>query len=114
PALDMAASGFPISWGLARSLRSKATAEKLGKFPESKRIFLNDGKFYEVGDTLLQPDLAWTLDRIRANGADGFYTGETASKLATDMKAHGGLITLEDLRDYKAIEREPLNGSYHG
>jgi gamma-glutamyltranspeptidase/glutathione hydrolase len=114
PALDIAASGFPVSWGLAHSLRSPAIAEKLEKFPDSKRIFLNEGQYYEVGDTLLQPDLAWTLDRIRAKGADDFYTGETAKKLAADMKAHGGLVTLEDLRDYKVIEREPLTGSYKG
>jgi gamma-glutamyltranspeptidase/glutathione hydrolase len=114
PALDLASTGFPVSWGLANSLRSEATAMKLSQFKDSKRIFLNDGNFYEVGDMLLQPDLAWTLDRIRAKGAEDFYNGETAQRLAADMKAHGGTITLEDLHDYKVFEREPLTGTYHG
>jgi gamma-glutamyltranspeptidase/glutathione hydrolase len=114
PAMDLAATGFPVSWGLAHSLTSKAISAKLSKFPDSKRIFLNEGNFFEPGDTLVQPDLAWTLDRIRSKGADDFYTGETAHRLATDMQLHGGLVTLDDLRDYKVIEREPLTGSYHG
>jgi gamma-glutamyltranspeptidase/glutathione hydrolase len=114
PALDIAVTGFPVSWGLANSLRSNATSKKLSQFKDSKQIFLNEGNYYEVGDTLIQPDLAWTLDRIRARGADDFYNGETAHRLAADMKAHGGTITLEDLHDYKVIEREPLTGTYHG
>ena len=114
PAIDIAGPGFPVSWGLAHSLRDKAISEKLAKFKDSKHIFLNDGNYYEAGDTLSQPDLAWTLDRIRSKGADDFYTGETAHRLVADIQAHGGLITLDDLRDYKVIEREPLKGSYHG
>ena len=114
PAVDLAATGFPVSWGLAHSLRSKGTSSRLSQFKDSKRIFLKDGEFYEVGDTLLQPDLAWTLDRIRAKGSDDFYNGETAKRLAADMAAHGGTITLEDLHDYKVFEREPLIGTYNG
>jgi gamma-glutamyltranspeptidase/glutathione hydrolase len=114
PAVDLAASGFPVSWGLAKSLRSDATSSKLEQFKDSKRIFLNEGMFWEPGDVLVQADLAWTLDRIRAKGASDFYEGQTAKKLVEDMKAHNGLITMEDLRDYKVIEREPLKGTYKG
>jgi gamma-glutamyltranspeptidase/glutathione hydrolase len=114
PALDLAGPGFPVSWALARSLRSQAISERLSKFKDSKRIFLNEGNYFEPGDIFVQADLAWTLDRIRARGADDFYTGETAHRLVADMQAHGGLITLDDLRDYKVIEREPLKGFYHG
>jgi len=114
PAVDLAGPGFPISWGLAQALRSESASSKLSQFKDSKHIFLNDGKYFEAGDILSQPDLAWTLDRIRAHGADDFYTGETAKRLAADMQAHGGTITLDDLRDYKVIEREPLTGNYHG
>jgi gamma-glutamyltranspeptidase/glutathione hydrolase len=114
PAVDLAGPGFPISWGLAQALRSESASSKLSQFKDSKHIFLNDGKYFEAGDILSQPDLAWTLDRIRAHGADDFYTGETAKRLAADMRAHGGTITLDDLRDYKVIEREPLTGNYHG
>ena len=62
----------------------------------------------------MQPELARTLERIRDRGSKDFYEGETAELLAADMKAHGGLITLDDLRNYKAIERQPLTGSYRG
>jgi len=114
PAVRLASEGFPVSYGLARSLRSKDTSERLSQFPESKRIFLNGGKHYEAGDRLVQPELARVLARIRDRGAQDFYEGETAQLLAADMKEHGGLITLEDLKSYKAIEREPLTGSYRG
>ncbi len=111
PAVRLAADGFPVSYGLARSL---AASRRLAEFPESKRIFLKDGKFYEAGERLVQPELARTLERIRDRGAKGFYEGETAELLAADMQAHGGLITLEDLKNYKAIERQPLTGAYRG
>jgi gamma-glutamyltranspeptidase / glutathione hydrolase len=114
PAVRLASDGFPVSWGLARSLRSPQTSGRLGRFPESKRIFLKDGKFYEAGDRFAQPELAGTLERIRDRGAKDFYEGETAERLAADMKAHGGLITLDDLKSYKAIERQPLTGAYRG
>lgn len=114
PAVRMAADGFPVSYGLARSLRSPDASARLGGFPESKRIFLNGGKFYDAGDRLVQPELARVLRRIRDRGAQDFYEGETAQLLAADMREHGGLITLDDLRNYKAIERQPLTGSYRG
>ena len=114
PAVQLASQGFPLSYGDARSLRSKHTSERLSRFPESKRIFLNDGKYFEPGDRLQQPELARTLQRVRDMGAKDFYEGETASLLAADMQAHGGLITLNDLKNYKAMERKPLEGAYRG
>jgi gamma-glutamyltranspeptidase/glutathione hydrolase len=114
PAIQLATKGFPVSWGLSQSLQSSGTSEKLGMFTDSKRIFLRDGKFYEPGELLIQPDLARTLRRIRDSGAKDFYEGETARLLAADMKAHGGIITLDDLKSYKAIERTPLTGKYRG
>ena len=109
PAVQLASDGFPVSYGLERSLRSQRT---LSRFPESNRIFLRDGKYYEAGERLVQADLARTLERIRDLGAKDFYEGETARLLAADMQAHGGLIAMEDLKNYKAIERQPLSGSY--
>jgi gamma-glutamyltranspeptidase/glutathione hydrolase len=114
PAVRLASDGFPVSYGLARSLRSPDASARLGGFPESKRIFLNGGKYYEAGDRLIQPELARVLARIRDRGEQDFYEGETAQLLAADMREHGGLITLDDLRNYKAIERQPLTGSYRG
>jgi gamma-glutamyltranspeptidase/glutathione hydrolase len=114
PAIELAKNGFPVSWGLARSLHSEGTDKKLSQFKDSKRIFLRDGRDFEVGDTLAQPQLAKTLMRIRSRGSRDFYEGETARLLAADMQAHGGAITLQDLRDYKVFEREPLTGAYRG
>ena len=114
PAVRLAREGFPVSYGLAESLHTQGTSKKLAEFPDSNRIFLNDGKFLEQGDVLKQPELAKTLDRIRLHGAKEFYEGETARLLAADSKVHGGLITAGDLRGYKAIERKPLEGKYKG
>jgi gamma-glutamyltranspeptidase / glutathione hydrolase len=108
PAIDLAAKGFPLSYAQANGLRSGG----LGAFPESKRIFQRDGKFYEPGDVFVQADLAKTLGRIAQSGSQDFYRGETAHMLAADMKAHNGTITLADLESYKAIERKPLAGKY--
>jgi gamma-glutamyltranspeptidase/glutathione hydrolase len=63
---------------------------------------------------LRQPELAWTLRQIAQHGADGFYRGEVARRVAADMQKHGGLITLADLAAYRAVERAPLTGSYRG
>src|SRR5580700_8082706 len=112
PAVELAGKGFPVPYGLAQSLRG--TAGLLERFPESKHIFLRDGRFYEAGETLVQPELERTLERIRKQGARDFYEGETARLLATDMERHGSPITAADLRDYTVVERKPLTGSYRG
>ena len=114
PAVRLARDGFPLSYGLSQSLNGRGTVSKLSQFPDSKRIFLKDGALYGMGDTFIQPDLAATLTRIRDSGARDFYEGETAKLLAADMAAHGGEITLEDLRDYKILERKTLEGTYKG
>ena len=103
PALLRAGAGTP-----------QRRARRSSRFPESKRIFLNGGKFYEPGEILVQPELGRTLERIASLGAKDFYEGETAQLLAKDMEEHGGLITLDDLKKYEAIERKPLTGTYRG
>jgi gamma-glutamyltranspeptidase/glutathione hydrolase len=110
PAVDLAAKGFPVSYGLSQSLRGRG----LDQFPESKRIFQRDGKYYEAGEIFAQPDLARTLARIEKQGAKDFYEGETAKLLAKDMSAHGGLITESDLKAYTVHERKVLTGTYKG
>jgi gamma-glutamyltranspeptidase / glutathione hydrolase len=112
PSIELASKGFPLSYGVARSL--KANRRQLESFPESRRIFLNDGKLFQPGDAFVQPELAATLARIARLGARDFYEGETARRLAEDMAANGGLITLADLKDYSAVERKPLSGEYRG
>jgi gamma-glutamyltranspeptidase/glutathione hydrolase len=112
PAIRLADAGFPVSQKLARSL--EANKDTLTRFPVSKRIFLNDGGGFRAGEVLRQPELAATLRRIAANGPDEFYKGDTAHHLADDMAKNGGLITLDDLRNYKAFERTPTTGAYKG
>jgi gamma-glutamyltranspeptidase/glutathione hydrolase len=111
PAATLAAKGFPVTFAQAAGFRN---SKNLDRFPESKRIFLKDGHYYEPDDVLIQPELARTLERIRTLGSKDFYEGETARLLAADMQSHGGLITLEDLQSYKVVEQEPLTGAYHG
>ena len=114
PAIDFASHGFTVSYSQAVSFNSAATKRLLSKFPESNRIFLRDGTAYQMGDMLVQPELARTLTRIAQHGAQDFYEGETAERFAKEMAAHGGLITLDDLKNYKAVERKPLTGQYRG
>ncbi|HZT77467.1 MAG TPA: gamma-glutamyltransferase [Vicinamibacterales bacterium] len=109
PAVALASKGFPVSYALAQSLKS---SRSLAASPESKRIYQNNGAFFDVGDTLVEPELAQTLQRIAKNGAGEFYEGETAKRFADEMAKHGGLISLADLKNYKAIERTPLQGTY--
>ena len=113
PSRKLAAEGFPVGYHLARSLRYNSTIEKLKPFAESRRIYQRDGRFYEMGETFVQPELAAVLARIRANPRD-FYEGETAKLIAADMKANGGIITLEDLRTYEPTVRKPLRTTYRG
>lgn len=112
PSRRLAVDGYVLSYRLAQLLY--AFREHLAKYPDSNRIFLNNGKYFQEGDNFKQPELGATLARIQKNGAREFYTGETARLIAADMKANNGLITLEDLQNYVAKEREPLRGTYRG
>ena len=112
PARALAQNGYVLSHRLAELL--KAYKGNLSKYPDSNRIFLRDGKYYGEGEVFRQPDLAATLGRVQTLGAGEFYTGKTAQLIAADMKANNGLITLDDLKNYKAKERKPLTGTYRG
>lgn len=112
PARSLAQNGYVLSHRLAELFKSYQ--ENLEQYEDSKKIFLNNGKFYEEGDLFRQPDLALTLGRMQKFGAKEFYTGRTAQLIADDMKRHNGLITLEDLKNYQAKERTPLRGNYRG
>jgi len=109
PAIELASKGFPVSYALSEGLKG---SRSLGRDPESKRIFQKNGAFFDVGETLAQPELARTLERIAKNGAKEFYEGETAATFADEMSKHGGLISKSDLAGYQAIERTPLTGQY--
>ncbi|MBV9340801.1 MAG: gamma-glutamyltransferase [Acidobacteria bacterium] len=112
PAIRLARDGFPVSHSQMESWQNSASL--LSEFPESKRIFLKNGNYYEWQESFRQPDLARTLDRIAQRGAADFYEGETAHRLAQEMAKNAGLVTLADLHAYKALERVPLEGDYKG
>jgi len=112
PAHMLAQNGFEVPYSYVRSI--EAYKKDLSKYEDSKKIFLNNGKMFAEGDRLVQPELAQTLDRIERLGANEFYTGKTAELIAADMKAHNGLITLDDLKNYRAKERVPVRGTYRG
>ena len=112
PAVELALKGVTLSWSEANSMES--AARTLGRFAESKRVFLRGGNYYQPGERFVQADLGRTLARIEKLGARDFYEGETARLLARDMLEHGGLITEADLAAYKVIERAPLAGRYRG
>jgi gamma-glutamyltranspeptidase / glutathione hydrolase len=111
PARRLAAEGFEVNIHLARSLRG--TSRLMSQFPESNRIFLRNGKYYEEGDHIVQPELAATLARVQRNWRD-FYEGKTAEMIVADMKANGGVMTLKDLKEYEPTVRQPLKGTYRG
>ena len=112
PAVELA-RGFQATDRLTRSYPPHIVAG-LERFPESAGIFLAGGRVPRVGETLRQPDLARSLERIRDLGADGFYQGETAELLVAAMRAHGGALDAEDLASYEAAHREPLAFAYRG
>ncbi len=112
PARRLADKGFAVTPALARDMQ--ASTKLLGRFEESRRIFLRNDHPYEPGELFKQADLAATLHRIERHGAKEFYTGKTAELIAAEMAAHDGLITRADLAAYRAVEREPLRGHYRG
>ena len=112
PSVALARDGFVVSERLAGSLARML--DRFRDYPASFAQFSKDGEAYEAGETLVQADLAATLERIRDEGRDGFYSGATARLLAEEMERGGGWITEEDLARYEAKEREPVRGSYRG
>jgi gamma-glutamyltranspeptidase/glutathione hydrolase len=110
PAIKLAEEGFVLTVDDASDLHDD---KHLAQFPESRRIFLRDGKYYKAGELFKQPELARTLKRIAAD-PDDFYHGAMARELAASMQKGGGLITVDDLAQYEVKEREAMRGSYRG
>jgi len=111
PAIDLARKGFILTTGAATRLN--AAQDAFRRYNRRPNAFIRDGGWH-AGDTLVQTDLAHTLTLIRDHGAAGFYRGETAKKIVAEMKRGGGLISLDDLRNYQAIERDPVMFDYRG
>lgn len=111
PAIDIAEFGFVITEREAANLNTTKTA--FVKYNTHTPAFVKEQK-WNAGDTLIQIELANTLKRIRDNGAKGFYEGETANLIVDEMKKGGGIIALEDLKNYTAKTRNLLSFNYKG
>jgi gamma-glutamyltranspeptidase len=110
PAIDYAESGYDLDTALPTTI---AEGRKLfEKYRASARIYLPDGRVPKAGDRFINKDYAATLRTIANDGADAFYRGSIARRIAEDMSKNGGLITVDDLAQYRAIVRRPLAGRY--
>ncbi|MEZ5893430.1 MAG: gamma-glutamyltransferase [Parvularculaceae bacterium] len=113
PAIHLAEKGFPVSGALADAL-----GEYNGRFkrdPSTLAYFSKaDGAAYKRGDILVQKDLAKTLKAIAKDGAAGFYDGAVAGLIVSEMEKNGGLITREDLKNYRVVERPAVTGEFRG
>ena len=113
PAIRLARTGFPLYARLQGGIRYKKAV--LARSPEAARAFLTpQGEVPELGFIIKQSELAATLEALAAKGAAGFYEGRVAADLVAGVRADGGIWTLEDLRNYRVVERKPLIGDYHG
>jgi gamma-glutamyltranspeptidase/glutathione hydrolase len=113
PAVRLAEKGFPVSSNLHKEMVE--SREYFLKYPSSTRFFLkNDGTVYETGEIWKQLDLANTLRRIQKNGEAEFYSGKTAELIIAAIHRYGGIMTMEDLKNYRAIERRPDHCAYRG
>ncbi len=112
PALKLAADGFAVAYSLRSSLEEERPF--LGKFPESRSLFYRGGEGYGEGELLRQPALAATLAKMQRDGAVSFYDGDVAREIVRAVAAGGGIITLEDLKTYKPVWRDPVRFTYRG
>ena len=113
PAIALARQGLTVDDDVADSL--PLAAKTIASHPSSARIYLRpDGSVPQTGDHIALDDLAATLETIAAKGAAGFYTGTVAQKIVEAVNAAGGRLTIEDLASYRAVEREPVRGTYRG
>ncbi|MCZ6857944.1 MAG: gamma-glutamyltransferase [Gemmatimonadetes bacterium] len=110
PAIRLAEEGFPLDDGFTTTLALER--ERFLKYQSSRALFFPDGEPLQAGDTLKNPDLAWTLQQIADGGADAFYKGEIARRMVEDLRGQGNAMTLHDLSRYYAAVREPIQGTY--
>jgi gamma-glutamyltranspeptidase/glutathione hydrolase len=115
PSVQLARQGIPITWKLHDDFNSPRRKAWFNQYPSSmEKFYKSDGSAYLSGDNWIQNDLADTLERIQDKGKDGFYKGKTAQLIADFMLTNDGLITLEDLEKYQAVERKPIKNDYRG
>jgi gamma-glutamyltranspeptidase/glutathione hydrolase len=110
PAIRYAQDGFHITPRALLGLRFRK--KLLAESPAFADVFYPQGELPAEGDLIVQPDLAVTLERLAAHGRDGFYKGETAQLLVEGVTTAGGIWSLEDLENYRVVEREPFILNY--
>jgi gamma-glutamyltranspeptidase/glutathione hydrolase len=111
-AIRLAEKGYPVSEQLGLLLQ--AEKEHLSPWEPTKRVFFKGDRPLQIGEPLVQADLAKSLKLIVAQGGKAFYDGPIGDAIVAEMKQHGGLITKDDLKHYKVVEREPVRGNYRG
>ena len=109
PAIQLAETGLPVSWRFVSATKTRLPT--LLKNPDAQKIFTHNGKIYQIGERLVQPELAATLRSVSQNPQD-FYTGTIATAIAADMAANSGLITQKDLQQYRPTWRDPVCGDF--
>jgi len=109
PAIQLAETGLPVSWRFVSATKTRLPT--LLKNPDAQKIFTHNGKTYQIGEQLVQPELAATLRSVSQNPQD-FYTGTIATAIAADMAANNGLITQKDLQQYRPTWRDPVCGDF--
>ena len=113
PSITLARDGFVVTGDLADTF--VAAKPLFARWPSSVKVMLKpDGSSFGEGDRLVQTDLANTLETIARKGPQGFYTGETAEKIAAAVREAGGVMTADDLKNYRVKERKPVTGKYRG
>jgi gamma-glutamyltranspeptidase / glutathione hydrolase len=110
PAIRLAREGYALSWSEAQALSAEPD---LARFPDSRRIFQNEGRGWHQGDMLKQPELGSTLERIAAS-PDEFYHGAMAKEIVDFIQAGGGIMSASDLARYEVKDRTPVRGTYRG
>ena len=112
PAIDLAKDGFILSYHMARSFNEQQ--KYFEKYPSSRKIFRDTEHPFVEGELFIQTDLAKTLEKIRDNGRKGFYEGDVAEMIVAEVNKNGGRMTFRDLKNYNAVERPPVTGTYRG
>src|SRR6185503_10747194 len=112
PAIKLADEGYILDEALPTTIA--AGRDSFAKYPEAAKIYLPNGRVPKPGDRFINKDYAETLRVLAQEGGDSFYRGSIARKIADDMAANGGVITFEDLAQYRAVERKPISGRYRG
>lgn len=112
PAIRYAEQGFVIDESFGTTLARER--DRFAKYPSSRELFFRDGDPLQPGETLRNPDLAWTLRQIAQGGADAFYRGEVARRMVADLRGKGNAMSLTDLARYYAPEYAPVRTTYQG